>query len=93
MDSTATSRMAAMGAIDAARRAGRIADSRVMIVPVKIEEEIAVIGTTIGVSGAEKPIDSMSALRPMASSTPSPTPMAEASRPTTNASSITEVRT
>ena len=64
-----------------------------MPVPTTIDEMTAEAGTMIGVSGPEKPTVCISLLRAMARSTPRPTPMAEATRPTVSASSITELST
>jgi hypothetical protein len=91
--STATSRMAAIGGTVAARRAGKIADTRVMPVPTSSDDTTAEAGTMIGVSGPANPISRSNALRPMARRIPNPTPTAEATAPTAAASSITEPST
>ena len=84
------SRMAATGAMVAALRAGKMAATTVMPVPTSRAEITAEGGTLNGVSGPANPMLRSRALRPMASPMPATTPMAEAPRPTTNASSSTE---
>ncbi len=87
------SRMAATGAIVAARRAGRMAATRVMSVPTAIEEMTADAGTTRGVSGPAKPMLRSRALSPIARPIPQRTPTADATSPTTTASLRTEPTT
>ena len=91
--STATDRMAATGATRAARRAGSSADTTVTTRPIANDTSSDRVDTTSGPSGIATPMAFHSDEMPFATPMPAATPTADASVPTTSASSSTERRT
>ena len=70
-----------------ARRAGTRAETTVTTVPTRRETQIVRGSICIEVLGRLKPIAAIKALRPLATNTPRPIPMADAPRPIISASS------
>ena len=93
VDSTATSRSAAMGGMRDARMAGNTAATRVMAVPVPMAMATVVELTTMEVLGMSKPVTPSSERSPIDVATPRTMPTIEASTPTMTASAMTELRT
>ncbi len=84
--STATWRMAAIGATLAARRAGNRAATRVTTTPTTSELITVVVEITGAVEGSPSPARASRSRSPMARPTPATTPNTEATTPTASAS-------
>ncbi len=86
----APSRTAAIGGTRVARMAGRTLATTVTTIPASIPITIVRVSSTSPLFGSVKPTASKSLKRPFASPMPASTPTIEASRPVTNASTITD---
>ena len=84
------SRTAAIGAIRVARTAGQTDATRVTRVPVSIATTAVRAWKTVADCGSSRSTALKSAVSPFASRTPSPSPIAEATTPSTVPSSTTE---
>ena len=87
----APSRTAAMGATRVARIAGNTPAIRVMRMPASRLTTIVRPANTSPVFGRSKPIESKSAVKPLASPSPRNRPITEAIVPMTSASRMTDV--
>ena len=91
--SFAPSRTAAIGGTRVARKAGESPANSVTRVPTSSETTIVRVAKTVSVCGRSRLSAMKSSFRPTASPSPANSPMIDASRPITNASTITEVST